>query len=158
MGSEMCIRDSWAGQGTQSGWLLCDGSAVSRSTYSALFGVIGTIYGPGDGVSTFNLPNGVGRSFVGSGVGYTLGSTGGSSLTTLRTENLPAHTHTVTDPGHHHASVIAANNATAGGSPGGVTTGNTSDATTGITIGSTGSGTPFSTQSPYFVGNWLIKT
>jgi microcystin-dependent protein len=39
------------------GWLLCDGSAVSRTTYSALYGVIGTTFGVGDGSSTFNLPN-----------------------------------------------------------------------------------------------------
>lgn len=40
------------------GWLKCDGSAVSRSIYSGLFSVIGTTYGPGDGVTTFNIPNG----------------------------------------------------------------------------------------------------
>ena len=40
-----------------SGWLVCDGSAVSRTTYAALFAVISTIYGAGDGVTTFNLPN-----------------------------------------------------------------------------------------------------
>lgn len=39
------------------GWLLCDGSAVSRTTYSALFAIIGTSYGAGDGSTTFNLPN-----------------------------------------------------------------------------------------------------
>ena len=39
------------------GWLNCDGSAVSRTTYSVLFGVIGTTYGAGDGVSSFNVPN-----------------------------------------------------------------------------------------------------
>ena len=39
------------------GWLVCDGSAVSRSTYAALFSAIGTVYGVGDGVTTFNLPN-----------------------------------------------------------------------------------------------------
>jgi microcystin-dependent protein len=39
------------------GWLLCDGAAVSRTTYSALFAVIGTTFGTGDGTTTFNLPN-----------------------------------------------------------------------------------------------------
>lgn len=39
------------------GWLFCDGSAVSRTTYAALFAAIGTAYGAGDGVNTFNLPN-----------------------------------------------------------------------------------------------------
>ena len=47
----------WPSSTTPSGYLLCDGSAISRTTYSALFSVIGTTYGVGDGSSTFNLPN-----------------------------------------------------------------------------------------------------
>lgn len=47
----------FAGTTTPSGWLLCDGSAVSRTAYAALFAVIGTAYGAGDGSTTFNLPN-----------------------------------------------------------------------------------------------------
>ena len=43
--------------GTINGWIICDGSAVSRSTYSVLFGVIGTTWGAGDGSSTFNIPD-----------------------------------------------------------------------------------------------------
>jgi hypothetical protein len=47
----------WVGTTIPEGYLLCDGSAVSRTTYSALFSAIGTTYGPGDSSSTFNLPN-----------------------------------------------------------------------------------------------------
>lgn len=47
----------YAGTAAPSGWLLCDGSAVSRTTYSELFGVVSTTYGTGDGSTTFNLPN-----------------------------------------------------------------------------------------------------
>ena len=47
----------FAGSTAPDGWLICDGSAVSRTTYAALFAVIGTTYGEGDGNSTFNLPN-----------------------------------------------------------------------------------------------------
>ena len=47
----------WAGTTVPTGYLLCDGSAVSRTTYSDLFSAIGTTYGVGDGSSTFNLPN-----------------------------------------------------------------------------------------------------
>lgn len=47
----------WAGTTVPEGYLLCDGSAVSRTTYSALFSAIGTTYGQGDSSSTFNLPN-----------------------------------------------------------------------------------------------------
>ena len=47
----------WSSTSIPSGFLECDGSAVSRSTYSALFAVIGTTYGSGDGSTTFDLPD-----------------------------------------------------------------------------------------------------
>ncbi len=50
----------YAGSVAPTGWLLCDGSAINRTTYAALFGVTGTAYGSGDGSTTFNLPNFVG--------------------------------------------------------------------------------------------------
>lgn len=53
------------------GWLLCDGSAVSRSTYALLFAAIGTAYGAGDGSTTFNLPDY--RGSIGAGVGVRSG-------------------------------------------------------------------------------------
>lgn len=52
---------AYAGDTVPYGWLLCDGSAVSRADYSALFSAIGTKYGAGDGSTTFNLPNLTGR-------------------------------------------------------------------------------------------------
>lgn len=64
-----------------SGYLLCDGSAVNRTTYAALFAAISTTYGVGDGSTTFNLPNLQGRFPLGkatSGTGSVLGDTGGS--------------------------------------------------------------------------------
>ena len=48
---------AWPLASVPTGWLECDGSAVSRSSYPALFAVYGTSYGPGDGSTTFNLPN-----------------------------------------------------------------------------------------------------
>lgn len=57
----------WAGETAPEGYLLCDGSAISRTTYSALFAAIGTLYGVGDGSSTFNLPNFNDRIPQGSG-------------------------------------------------------------------------------------------
>ena len=67
------------------GWLACDGSAVSRTDYADLFAAIGTTFGPGDGISTFNLPNysdaklivGNNMPVVGNGgtIGLTIGST-----------------------------------------------------------------------------------
>lgn len=57
----------YAGAAAPTGWLLCDGSAVSRSTYAALFAVVGTTYGYGDGSTTFNVPNTAGTFIRGSG-------------------------------------------------------------------------------------------
>lgn len=75
------------------GWLLCDGAAVSRTTYAALFAAIGTAYGTGDGTTTFNLPDLRGRVAVGLKAGETefdtLAETGGSRT----------HTHTLSDAG-----------------------------------------------------------
>lgn len=78
------------------GFLLCDGSLVSRATYADLFGVISTTYGAGNGSTTFGLPNLVGRFPLGvaaSGTGSTLGGTGGAID---HTHTGPSHTHGVT--------------------------------------------------------------
>ena len=75
------------------GWLLCDGSAVLRSQYSKLYVLIGTIYGSGDGTTTFNLPNMQMRFPLGAGGAYSPGSVGGNSDISLNTTNLPAHQH-----------------------------------------------------------------
>jgi len=57
-------------------WLLCDGSAVSRTTYADLFAIVGTTYGAGDTLTTFNLPDMRGRVPVGAGTGVGEGATG----------------------------------------------------------------------------------
>ena len=60
---------AYAGSTAPSGWLLCDGSAVSRATYANLFAAISTIWGAGDGSTTFNLPDGRGAVLRGTGTG-----------------------------------------------------------------------------------------
>lgn len=56
----------WGGVGAlPTGWLFCFGQAVSRTTYSALFAVIGTVFGVGDGSTTFNIPDLRGRTLAG---------------------------------------------------------------------------------------------
>lgn len=70
-------------------WLLCDGAAVSRTTYAALFAIIGTTYGAGDGSATFNVPDM--RSRIPRGT--TRGSTGGAETHALTESEMPAHTH-----------------------------------------------------------------
>jgi microcystin-dependent protein len=57
----------FAGAVAPAGWLLCDGSSVSRTTYANLFAVIGTTHGSGDGSTTFGLPDGRGRVIAGKG-------------------------------------------------------------------------------------------
>ena len=69
----------YTGSTIPNGFLLCDGAAVSRTTYSKLFDAIGTTYGSGDGSTTFNLPNLKQRMLIGSGDGMQTGSTGGSN-------------------------------------------------------------------------------
>lgn len=96
----------FAGSTAPQGWMLCDGSAVSRTTYAALFAVIGTTYGEGDGETTFNIPNLAGRVVIGSSQSHALGTTGGSETVTLTADQLPAHTHVV--PQHGHENDIAA--------------------------------------------------
>lgn len=87
----------FAGSAAPTGWLLCDGSAVSRATYAALFAVVSTTYGAGDGSTTFNLPDCRGRMTVGLGTNTdidALGENDGAALGDRR----PKHKHTVSEP------------------------------------------------------------
>lgn len=104
----------YAGSSSPTGWLLCNGDAVSRTTYSDLFNIIGTTYGVGDGSTTFNLPNLQQKFPLGALAGGTignyfdtsttswqswgtdLGSTGGEDTTKLYASNLPNHKHRIT--------------------------------------------------------------
>ena len=94
-----------AASAAPSGWMLCNGSAVSRTTYADLFTAIGTTYGVGNGSTTFNLPDLRGRVPVGTDSSQTefdaLGETGGAKTHTLTEAQLPSHTHSIN---HDHAS------------------------------------------------------
>lgn len=79
-------------------WAFCDGSIVSLRQYTALFSLLGTVYG-GDGVNTFALPNLQGQAACATGTGpglmdYQLGENFGSESVTLQQTEMPAHTHT----------------------------------------------------------------
>ena len=82
---------AFSGSTLPAGWLLCDGSAVSRDTYAALFSIIGTTYGAGDGNITFNLPNLTDKFIQGSSTAGTEKSAGLPNITgdmTLRGFNI----------------------------------------------------------------------
>lgn len=80
-------------------WLVCDGSAVSRTDYSELFNVIGTTFGTGDGSTTFNLPNLKGKTIVGLDSSDTdfnqIGKTLGEKTHTLTVAEMPSHNHSM---------------------------------------------------------------
>lgn len=101
----------YAGSSAPTGWLLCYGQAVDRSTYATLFALISTTYGVGDGSTTFNLPDLRGRVAAGkdnmggsaanrltsttmTADGNTLGAVGGTQTHTLTSGEMPSHTHT----------------------------------------------------------------
>ena len=90
----------FAGSTAPQGWLLCDGSAVSRSTYSALFDIIGTDYGAGDESTTFNVPDLTGRVAIGSSPNYPSASRGGEEAHVLTEQEIPSHSHVVGQHGH----------------------------------------------------------
>lgn len=96
----------FAGSTAPQGYLLCDGSAVSRTDYAALFTAIGTTYGVGDGSTTFNVPDLSGRVVLGVSQSHALGTTGGEETHTLTEQELPAHSHVV--PAHSHGNNITA--------------------------------------------------
>ena len=119
--SQFCqigIIADFAGPNAPSGWLVCDGRTVSRTTYSALFAVIGTYWGAGDGSTTFGLPNVNGRALIGpgsitdqGGLGYTFGFTqmAGFIYSPIAQLNLPNYVMSTDTQGYHyHAGSTAA--------------------------------------------------
>jgi len=139
------------------GWLVCDGTAVMRTTYSTLFAVIGETWGAGDGSTTFNVPDLRGRLVLVVSGSHALASTGGAESVTLSVGQLPSHSHGVTDPGHVHTALVASSTNTAGVAAGTAVAGNTGSAVTGITINNTGSGNPVSLLNPYASMQFIIK-
>jgi microcystin-dependent protein len=153
----------YAGASAPTGFLLCHGQAVSRTTYSDLFSAISTTYGSGDGSSTFTLPDLRGRVVAGQddmggasanrltdqtgGLnGDTLGDTGGSETHTLTTAQMPAHTHTVAAQ-----QQVGGDSTNRGGS------GQLGAAAT-ITSSSTGGDGAHNNVQPTIILNYIIKT
>lgn len=139
------------------GWLICDGSAVSRTTYATLFGIISTTYGSGDGSSTFNLPNLKGKVPVGRDSSQTefdtLAETGGAKTVSLTEAQMPPHTHSL-----NPAQIVG--NQGSGGTNNYAPTGNSPTAQTTITSagGTGGVVEAHPNLQPYIVLNYIIKT
>jgi len=151
---------TYAGPTAPSGYLLCDGTAVSRTTYSDLFAICGTLYGSGDGSTTFNIPDLRGRvaaGFAAAG-GHADVSTLGNNDLQAEANRRPTHRTSLSDPSHSHYMGNQSGSGYAGVGAAGPNSGNaTVPSTTGITIGSGVAGDALDTPS-YLVVNHIIKT
>lgn len=105
---------AWAGPNSAvpTKYLLCDGQAISRATYAALFAQVGTAFGLGNGSSTFNVPDMRDKFVMGASVTNVLGNTGGSNDVTLSANQIPTHNHATTvDAAGSHTHTGSASNA-----------------------------------------------
>ncbi len=134
----------FAGATMPAGYLLCNGSTVSRATYSALFTAIGTTWGAGDGSTTFNLPNLNNRVPLGAGT-RVLSTTGGAETHTLTTAEMPAHSHTS----------IAASGATGNEGVHGAVAIHSGNPT--LSTGSSGGNGAHNNMQPFTAINFIIK-
>ena len=138
----------FAGSSAPAGYLIADGAAVSRTTYSDLFTAIGTTYGVGNGSTTFNLPNLKGRIPAGRDTAQTefdvLGETGGAKTHTLSIGEIPSHAHNV-------GYSMGATTGTGAAIP------NSNNPQTYPSM-STGAGGAHNNLQPYIVTNYIIKT
>jgi len=160
------------------GWALCNGQAISRVNNPALFARYGVIHGPGDGTTTFNIPDlrgrviahvdgGAGRlTSTGLGVNATLSAAGGDDTRILTIPQMPSHNHVVHEVAHSHETA-ATSRSVAGGAaetihklsdyPGNVPQGTTEAVKTDITIDPSGGGQAHSVVQPTFVLNAQVK-
>jgi microcystin-dependent protein len=155
------------------GYLMCDGAAVLRATYSDLFTAIGTAYGAGDGTTTFGVPDCRGRGLIGVGsyvdsvsgaITRTLGQQLGSEKHLLLINELAQHAHATGFTGYGTARGgdlrpgTESDGSPSGGGAGGVSTrsGSVVNPTGGTTL--VGVDQAHNNMPPSIVVNWMIKT
>lgn len=167
----------FAGSSAPSGWLFCDGSSVSRTTYATLFSAIGTTYGAGNGSTTFNLPDCRGRTLIGVGQGSgltnrTLGATTGTENHTLSLAEIPSHNHGgitgTMNSNTTHSHNVATRAASTGGSfyrlydrfgdQSNVIATESTNTDHTHNISSAGSGSSHNNMQPSLAVNFIIKT
>ena len=163
-GSEVGFIKEFAGSAIPSGYLQCDGSAVSRTTYAALFAVIGVTYGVGDGVTTFALPDKRGRAGYGTGTGDATGATNvalgdkvGEATHVLTLDELPNVSPKLQVDGGNVDSINAETRGNGGNSntDRGGGAGNSNYHT--ITVAPLGNGVAHNTMGPGLGLNYIIK-
>lgn len=157
----------FCGSSPPAGFLVCNGSAISRSTYAALFAVIGTAYGPGNGSTTFNIPDFRGRVAVGSGTGSGLtarslgDSFGAESVALVEANNGPHRHFEFTNESGDRPTLTGSNQPKYSGTDGSsdneyTINGSTIEPTLGRSS-SSGSGTPHNNVQPSLVATKLIR-
>jgi len=180
-------NEVWLTYGYNYKFVLQTSAAVTLGTYDNLYGIIGvTVTSTGTTIplgvislwygsigsvptgwylcdGTNGTPDLRDRFIVGAGSTYAVAATGGATTVTLTTSNMPAHTHTVTDPTHFHAQGgtalnIASGNYVPGGSTIPYAGTNTAAASTGISINTAGSGTSFNILNPYYALAYIMKS
>lgn len=149
----------WTGAAVApTGWLVADGSAVSRTNYADLFSAIGENFGPGDGSTTFNLPDLRQRGIIGVGsvpgmTARTLGQIGGSESHQLSEAELPAHNHSQK---YHDVWPNISNGSYSFALKGGAYSADEAKMK-GDSTGSAGSNLPHNNMQPYTVMTPIIK-
>lgn len=128
-------------------WLICDGRAVSRTTYAELFAVIGTTYGIGDGSTTFNIPDLRGNVAIGASEEYNIGESGGEKSHLLTINEIPSHNHNSSQNNYGFGGIEASSGSTYGAWY----------STGAYKTGLTGGDQAHNNMQPYIVTNYIIK-